>query len=105
MSKVTTVLSALALLCTMTVLAFPAFAAPAQAPPAQITVEKAQVLCTGLEESQSTTRQAPGNSFVSCWSVHGTPCEEGNYVLCQFTEYEPELCICTDGTFQCGGLP
>ncbi|MEM9557414.1 MAG: hypothetical protein AAGC60_24360 [Acidobacteriota bacterium] len=48
---------------------------------------------------------AGGYSFPSCTVVHGTPCQAGATARCQWTPYEPELCWCTSGTFQCGNLP
>jgi|GEM_PF-3449957 len=54
-----------------------------------------------IDEFLATLEPQPEQkSLPYCGAIHGTPCS-GSYIRCQWTPYEPEICICDDGTFSC----
>lgn len=100
-------------LAVLSILALPAAAqsAPidAEAPAPTTEAAPAPEATVTTEEAPVALRLEPGfeaiqQSYPSCSQVAGTPCSAGQTKRCQWTPYEPEVCWCNEGTFQCGNL-
>ena len=103
-------LLALAVLSLATVPAFAqAPATDAEAPAAtdvaiEVAVEAPTEATEALVATPAPEPVSQGYNYPRCSQVAGNACTQGQTAWCQWTPYEPELCWCNEGTFQCGSL-
>lgn len=110
----------LTLLAVLSILSLPALAQAADGPGASLVEPAAaeqsvEAPAVALEQGACqdpaitipalTQADFQEMAFPSCWQVDGSYCSNpGSWTRCQWTPYEPEICVCqSNHTWQCPG--